>query len=282
MKFENALVLLYGIPASGKTTLSHNLCSHIKNNKEYLFNGEVFILEADLIEKQISISNKIENIKSDAFLIENQEKAQQICYQKISELLSLKNPQNQIIIFDDNNLKKGIRKKYFKLARKNFASFVEIYVKIELEKALENSAKRLYKIIDEEIIKKDFYSIEHDSKEYSLEINSKDNSELKTFNIILNKLNNNFEEIKLFHVNKPILTEKSLLSEVDEFLKSLNKIFIGENKEKMENEGKAFISRISETKKTYFINFKRELNDIKSADFDDIKIEYTKKLKDLL
>lgn len=130
----NCVVVLLGLPASGKTFLAGKICSYLSSEQ---FKVKLFSFDALCsLEKQAEIANRssIDSFKS----------YRSVMKAEVDSFLCALNPLNErrIAIVDDNNYYRSMRYEYYQIAAKCSAGFLQIFVQCESTLALKMNSQR--------------------------------------------------------------------------------------------------------------------------------------------
>lgn len=153
------LLLLVGIPGSGKTTLACYL------ERTFARELPVVVISYDAIETELTQDKSWDrSVWHDV---------RKIVYDKCVAFLENYQSKKSILILDDNMYYRSMRYLYFKLARKADAQFAEIFLDCPLDVALERNSRRSHDKVSEATIRKMAQIIEiPDPSKYSWEEHS--------------------------------------------------------------------------------------------------------------
>uniref|UniRef100_A0A224XVN3 Putative conserved secreted protein n=1 Tax=Panstrongylus lignarius TaxID=156445 RepID=A0A224XVN3_9HEMI len=130
------LICLVGLPASGKTTLAHN----IKAKYQMRYNVDIISFDIEISQDgDMSWKNKRSAVHCSVKLL-------------IQKYLT-SSDKHTLIVLDDNMFYKSMRYEYFQLARKYSLGFCEIYLSSPLEMCLKLNKQRANQVADSTIIK---------------------------------------------------------------------------------------------------------------------------------
>ncbi|TNV74997.1 hypothetical protein FGO68_gene16181 [Halteria grandinella] len=132
---KQIIVLLVGIPASGKTHLSQQLDDSFKN--------QVRLIEYDMIERELLDGQT-------GFDASIWQKARQIAYEKCRQAIDT--DKTQLVILDDNFYYKSMRKPYYSLSRELSIGYLEIHLQVSVEEAVKRNLQRAINAVPQSVI----------------------------------------------------------------------------------------------------------------------------------
>ena len=227
------MVVLYGLPGSGKTLLANRL-------KEKL-NDIVIHIEFDFLEscfesvykRKVSYKDRF-YFKSDErkklrFDKKRQERFREISFDLIGKIIDdiseeCKDKKVYFVI-DDNNILKGQRKRYKKIARGRLFGYCEVFCNITIEQCITNNEIRDFDLPNKYIIQAN-KDLEVSKENNHIELGSK-----YDIHSLLNNIDKKCTESYLLfkkdliereteEKNKLILIEEGLRKEIGKFIKN--------------------------------------------------------------
>lgn len=130
----SCIVVLLGLPASGKSWLAEKLCSFLPDNNcavDCVHYDNIVSLEE---QAKIALSSTSEMTKQ--YRREMRDRVESTLIKPIGS------PTQSVVIVDDNNYYRSMRYEYHQLAAKYYVGYLQIYVKCETYEALRNNTNR--------------------------------------------------------------------------------------------------------------------------------------------
>lgn len=211
---EICVVTLIGIPASGKTSLSHII---LKLSRKNLLKANVALLCFDKMMKinyEKLCDGDYKRYREDFF----GEIEEMIINYKDNRILNLNDfsisPNNSVMLFilDDNMYYRSMRQRVRQLCKKLNCHYFQIFLETSLEKALERNANRT-ELVEENVITKMFNDLElpMNPQTITLELSSIDES------VLLERLHDRiaYPEILASEEIQKIPQDQSIIHEMD-------------------------------------------------------------------
>lgn len=241
MSEKGFLIILCGLPSSGKTITAQNL----KRELECRFNNGISIIDTDILRSEQYGSN---------FSPENEILIRQTALSKTRELLS----KGYIVISDDINYFESMRHEFVQIAQDLNIPFFIIYISTPLEVCLKWNKNRKTNI-DDDVILRIYQKFDIPGKEYRwdvplVEIDYSKSQNKNKIEEVIQKINENIGQKK---VNKKI---KSPEQEKNQFtyIENLTRKFIGFYRTYISNQ-KLNEDELDELTKKIYITFKNNI-----------------------
>lgn len=130
---QSCIVVLLGLPASGKSWLTERLCSFLTNNDS--------LVKCVTYDKIVSIEEQAKiALLSASDMTKNYRKEMKNIVE--SFLHSVDSLKKNVIIVDDNNYYRSMRYEYHQLATKFSTGYLQVYVQCEVSLAVFNNSRR--------------------------------------------------------------------------------------------------------------------------------------------
>ena len=114
----SCIVLLIGVPGSGKTTFSGHLSRSLKNVQEVCLDNLLPLTE----QQRLSMSPEDD---------ENFRKSRkEVMFQTLEKIIKSDLEKEKVIVIDDNNYYSSMRYDYFRIARENNYGFCQIHISV--------------------------------------------------------------------------------------------------------------------------------------------------------
>lgn len=133
-----ALLVLIGLPGSGKTSLATELLKCWPDLNPVLFS----------FDQLVPLEKQLELVSSNSWKNERRE-----FVAKVEQHLLL-NSNKKLVIIDDNNYYKSMRYEFYQLARKHSVGFCQIFMQVSLEVAVKRNEKRIEEKVPKTVIEK--------------------------------------------------------------------------------------------------------------------------------
>lgn len=220
------IVVLVGLPASGKSTEALRICQHFNGNCINIRYDDFLVVQSNknldfkgFRERMLQLVDRlIFNLKNCSVdMIED--------FFKVNHLarpIHIHRNKNFVIIIDDNNYYCSMRHEMYKIAQKNEIGFLQIFFKITLENSLKaNSKRHLDKCVPVDVITRMSLRLEPPNtknhwEKHFMEIDG-GSIDLNRLEIMVGDRVINFEEIK--HETKVESPTNSIIHEIDLILR---------------------------------------------------------------
>ena len=128
------IVVLLGLPASGKSLLAERLCSFLSDNDCVVYCASFDTIVSLEKQAKIALSSSSEMIKHYRREMKG----------NVESFLATPNPlfKTCVVLIDDNNYYKSMRYEYHQLAAKFYTGYLQLYLKCEISEALLQNRSR--------------------------------------------------------------------------------------------------------------------------------------------
>lgn len=247
------IVVLLGLPASGKSWLAGKLCSFLTENN-CIVNCATFDTIVSL-EKQAEIA-----VSSSSEMIKHYRREMK---DTVESFLKVPNPSSKkcVVIVDDNNYYRSMRYEYHQLAAKFYTGYLQIYVKCEVSEALlQNSSRPQSSRVPDIVITQMNTKFEDpcEAWENSLTIGHIDLNDTEILNKIWNHIQNavdspvstlkTLEEKKLASEQNKLRNDHNILHNIDKALRKRLNQCIRERKE--EKNARVLAAQLNDTRQS--------------------------------
>lgn len=247
------IVVLLGLPASGKSWLAGRLCSFLTENN-CIVNCATFDTIVSL-EKQAEIA-----VSSSSEMIKHYRREMK---DTVESFLKVPNPSSKkcVVIVDDNNYYRSMRYEYHQLAAKFYTGYLQIYVKCEVSEALlQNSSRPQSSRVPDIVITQMNTKFEDpcEAWENSLTIGHIDLNDTEILNKIWNHIQNavdspvstlkTLEEKKLASEQSKLRNDHNILHNIDKALRKRLNQCIRERKE--EKNARVLAAQLNDTRQS--------------------------------
>ena len=128
------IVVLLGLPASGKSLLAERLCGFLSDNDCVVYCASFDTIVSLEKQAKIALSSSSEMIKHYRREMKG----------NVESFLATPNPlfKTCVVLIDDNNYYKSMRYEYHQLAAKFYTGYLQLYLKCEISEALLQNRSR--------------------------------------------------------------------------------------------------------------------------------------------
>ncbi|XP_046635296.1 L-seryl-tRNA(Sec) kinase-like [Daphnia pulicaria] len=247
------IVVLLGLPASGKSWLAGRLCSFLTENN-CIVNCATFDTIVSL-EKQAEIA-----VSSSSEMTKHYRREMK---DTVESFLKVPNPSSKkcVVIVDDNNYYRSMRYEYHQLAAKFYTGYLQIYVKCEVSEALlQNSSRPQSSRVPDIVITQMNTKFEDpcEAWENSLTIGHIDLNDTEILNKIWIHIQNavdspvstlkTLEEKKLASEQSKLISNHNILHNIDKALRKRLNQCIRERKE--EKNARVLAAQLNDTRQS--------------------------------